>query len=91
MLHAKECMHKQVDKLECHKSQFCLVVTIAMSMLLYNLLKWIWLKYFNLNIYMMHKIILQIFKNYKSHGLLNSKLMDCTFDYHFFVDYYTIH
>jgi hypothetical protein len=39
----------------------------------------------------MHKIILQIFKNHKSHGLLNLKLMDYTFDCHFFVDYDTIH
>jgi len=31
---------------------------------------------------MMHKIILQFFKSCKSHGLLNSKLMDYTFDYH---------
>jgi hypothetical protein len=39
----------------------------------------------------MHKINLQIFKNHKSHGLLNLKFMDYTFDYHFFVDYDTIH
>jgi hypothetical protein len=38
---------------------------------------------------MMHKIILQILKNRESHELLNSKLMDYTFDYHFFVDYDT--
>jgi hypothetical protein len=31
---------------------------------------------------MMHKIILQILKNHKSHGLLNSKFMDYTFDCH---------
>jgi hypothetical protein len=40
---------------------------------------------------MMHKIILQIFKSYKSHGLLNSKFMDRNFDYHFFVHYDTVH
>jgi hypothetical protein len=33
---------------------------------------------------MMHKIILQISKNRKSHGLLNLKLMDCT-SYCFFL------
>jgi hypothetical protein len=49
MLHAKECMHKWVDQLGCHKSQFYLVATIAMPMLLYRcwkLLKWTWLKIF---------------------------------------------
>jgi hypothetical protein len=40
---------------------------------------------------MMHKIILCIFKNCKGHGLLNSKFMDCTFDYHFYVDYVIVH
>jgi hypothetical protein len=39
----------------------------------------------------MHKISLQILKNHKSHELLNLKLMDYTFDCHFFVDYDTIH
>jgi hypothetical protein len=40
---------------------------------------------------MMHKIILQIFKNCKNHKILNSKLMDCTFDFHVYMDYVTIH
>jgi len=55
------CMHKWVDQFGCHVSQFCLVIAIVMPMLLYrswNLLKWTWFKDFNLNIYMMHKIIL---------------------------------
>jgi hypothetical protein len=67
---------------------------IIMPMLLYrsrNLLTWTWFKYLNLNIYMMHKIILQIKKNPKSHGLLNSKFMDYSSNYHFFVDYDTVH
>jgi hypothetical protein len=55
-----------------------------------NLLKWTWFKDLNLNIYMMHKIIYK--KNIrKSHGLLNSKLMNCTYDFHFYVNYATIH
>jgi len=40
---------------------------------------------------MMHKIILQIFLNHKSHGLLNAKLMYSTFDFHFYMDYVTVH
>jgi len=74
-------MHGWVDQFGCHANQFCLLVAIVMPMLLYrflNLLKWTWFKYLNLNIYMMHKIILHYFLNHKSHGLLNSKLMDCT-------------
>jgi len=66
------------------------MVAIAMPMFLYrfkNLLKWTWFKDLNLNIYMMHETILQIFKNHKSHGFLNSKLMDNTVDFHFYVDY----
>jgi hypothetical protein len=87
-------MQKWVDQFECHVSQLRLAVAIAMLMLFYrswNLLKWTWFKDLNLNIYMMHKIILQIFKNCKSHGLLNSKLMDYTLNYHFFVDYDIVH
>jgi hypothetical protein len=78
----------------CHSSQFCLVVVIAMPVLYYRfliLLKWIWFEDLNLNIYMMHKIILQFLKNRNSHGLLNSKLMDFTFDFHLYLDYATIH
>ncbi len=59
------CMHKWVDQFGCHINQLCLVVAIIMPMLLYrssNLLKWTWFKYLNLNIYIMHKIILN-FKN----------------------------
>ncbi len=59
-------MHGWVDQFGCHTSQFCLVVAIAMPKSLYkflNLLKWIWFKDPNLNIYMMHKIILQYKKN----------------------------
>jgi len=55
-------MHGWVDQFGCHTSQFCLVVAIAMPRSLYrflNLLKWTWFKDPNLNIYMMHKIILQ--------------------------------
>jgi hypothetical protein len=87
-------MHGWVDQFGCHASQFCLVVTIAMPMSLYrflNWLKWTWFKYLNLNIYMMHKIILQIYKIYKSNGLLNSKFINCTSNYHFYVDYVIIH
>jgi hypothetical protein len=40
---------------------------------------------------MMHQIILQHFKNPKSHGLLISKFMDYTSNYHFFVDYDIVH
>jgi hypothetical protein len=40
---------------------------------------------------MMHKIILQFFKNHKSDGLLNSKDMDCTSYYHFYMDYAMFH
>jgi hypothetical protein len=39
----------------------------------------------------MHKIFLQILKNRKSHKLLNSKVMEHTCDYHFYVDYDTVH
>ncbi len=88
------CMHKWVDQFGYHVSQLCLVVAIVMPMLFYkswNLLKWTWFKYLNLNINMMHKIILQNIENHKNHGFLNSKLMDCTFDCHFFVDYDMVH
>jgi hypothetical protein len=54
-------MHGWVDQFGRYASQFCLVVAIAMPMSFFrffNLLKWIWFKDFNLNIYMMHKIIL---------------------------------
>jgi hypothetical protein len=34
---------------------------------------------------MMHKIIFQISKNRKSHGLLNSKLVDCSSYYFIFL------
>jgi hypothetical protein len=86
-------MHKWVDQFECYVSQFCLVVTIAMPMFYrsWNSFKWTWFKDLNLSIYMMHKIILQILKNSKSHGLLNSKLMDNIFHYHLFVHYNTVH
>jgi hypothetical protein len=57
----------------------------------FNLLKWIWFKDLNLNIYMMHKIILQFFENRKNNEVLNSKLMDCTFDFHLFVNYAMVH
>jgi hypothetical protein len=40
---------------------------------------------------MMHKIILQIVKNRKSYGLLNSKLMNYTSNYYFYVDYDIVH
>jgi hypothetical protein len=63
-------MQKWVDQFGCHIRQLCLVVAIAMPMLFYkswNLLKWTWFKDLNLNIYMMHKIILQILKNCKSY------------------------
>jgi hypothetical protein len=75
-------------------TNFALWVPIAMPMWLYrfkNLLKWTWFKDLNLNIYMMHKIMLQFFLNHKSHGLLNSKLMDYTSNYHFYVDYAKVH
>jgi hypothetical protein len=88
------CMHKWMDQFGCHVSQFYLVVAIVISMLFNrscNLLKWTWFLNINLNIYIMHKIILQILKNRKSHRLLNSKLMDYTFDYQFFVDYDIVH
>jgi hypothetical protein len=88
------CMHKWVDQFGCHISQFYLVVAIAMPMLFYsswNLLKWTWFKDLNLDIYIMHKINLQIKKNCKSHGLFNSKHMDYTSNYHFFVDYDMVH
>jgi hypothetical protein len=83
-----------VDQCGSHANQFYLVVTIAMPMLFYrfqNLLKWTQFLKINLNIYMVHKIILQNFKNRKSHELLNPKLMDYTFNFHFYVDYATIH
>jgi hypothetical protein len=87
-------MHEWVDQFGCHTNQLCFVVAITMPMLLYkflNLLKWTWFKDLNLDIYVMHKIILQKNLNRKSHGLLNSKHMDYTSDYHFYVDYVTIH
>jgi hypothetical protein len=65
-----ECMHKWADQFGNHVSQFCLVIAIAMPMLLYrswNLLKWTWFKDFNLNIYMIHKIILTF--ELKIHGM----------------------
>jgi hypothetical protein len=77
-----------------HANTFCIGVASAMPMLLYrflNLLKWIWFRYLNLNIYMIHINILSIFENRKSHGLLNSKFMDYTFDCHFYVDYNAVH
>jgi len=40
---------------------------------------------------MMQKIILEMFKICKSHEILNSKFMDCTSNYHFYVDYATVH
>jgi hypothetical protein len=40
---------------------------------------------------MMQKIIVESFLNNKSHEILNSKFMDCTSDYHFYVDYATVH
>ncbi len=40
---------------------------------------------------MMHKIILELFKNCKGHGLLNSKLMDYAFDFQFYVEYVMVH
>ncbi len=55
------CMHKWVDQFGCHVSQFCLVIAIALPMLLYrswNLLKWTCFINFNLNMYMMQKIVL---------------------------------
>jgi hypothetical protein len=67
---------------------------VAIPMLLsrfLNLLKWTWFKDLNLKIYMMHKIILQIFKDRKSHEILNSKLIDFTFDFHLYVDYVIVH
>jgi hypothetical protein len=54
-------IHKWVDQFGCHISYFYLVVVIVMPMLFYkfwNVLKWTWFKDFNLNIYMMHNIIL---------------------------------
>jgi hypothetical protein len=87
-------MHGWVDQFRCHTNQFYLVVAIAMPMSLYrlkNIFKWTWFKDLNLNIYMMHKIILQFYKNRKSHELLKSKLMDCTSNYHFYVDYPMVH
>jgi hypothetical protein len=82
-------MHGWVDPFGCRADRFYLVIAVAMPMSLYrfkNLFKWTLFKDLNLNIYMMHKIILQICKNRKSHELLKSKLMDCTFDYRFYVD-----
>jgi hypothetical protein len=87
-------MHGSVDQFGCHANQLCLVVTIAMPMSLYKFfksLKLTWFKDLNLNIYMMHKIVLQLFKICKSHGFFNSKFMDCTSNNHFYVDYATIH
>ncbi len=79
-----------VDPFGCHAHRFYLVVAIAMPTSLYrfkNLFKWTSFKDLNFNIYLMHKIILQISKNRKSHQLFKSKLMDCTSHYHFYVDY----
>jgi hypothetical protein len=76
------------------QNNYTFMVAIAMPMLLYkfiNLLQWTCFKNINLNIYMMHKIILQNLKDCKHHRLLNSKLVDCTCDCHFFVDYDIVH
>ncbi len=42
-------------------------------------------------LYMMHKIIFKNLNFFKSHGLLNSKLMDYISNCHFFVNYDMVH
>jgi len=82
-------MHGWVDPFGCRAHRFYLVVAVAMPTSLYrfqNLFKWTLFKDLNLNIYPMHKIILPICKNRKSHELLKSKLMDCASHYRFYVD-----
>jgi len=76
-------MHGWVDPFGCHAHRFYLVVAVAMPTSLYrfqNLFQWIFFKHLNLNIYLMHKIILPICKNHKSHQLFKSKLMDYASD-----------
>jgi len=55
-----------------------------------NLFKWTSFKDLNFNIYLLHKIILQISKNSKSLPLFKSKLMDCTSHHRFYVRNATI-
>jgi hypothetical protein len=79
-----------VDPFRCRARPFYLLVAIAMPTSLYrfqNLFKWTLFKHLNFNIYLMHKIILPICKNRKSHQLFPSKLMDCASPYRFYVDF----
>ncbi len=83
-------LHASVDPFRCRARPFYLLVAIAMPTSLYrfqNLFKWTLFKHLNFNIYLMHKIILPICKNRKSHQLFPSKLMDCASPYRFYVDF----
>jgi len=82
-------MHAWVDPFGCRAHRFYLLVAFAMPTSLYRfqkLFKWTFFKHLNLNIYLMHKIILPICKNRKNHQRFKSKLMDYTSHYRFYVD-----
>jgi hypothetical protein len=84
-------LHAWLDPFGCRAHQTYLMVAVAMPTSLYtfiNLFSSTLFKHLNFHVYVMHKIILRICKNRKSHELFKSKLMDCTSHYRFYVVIY---